>query len=299
MSLKYLSLTVGALALAACATSAERSPKPSGPAFTSDRFVVEASGQGEPIVFVPGLASSPRAFEGLTDDLPGSVHLVTVAGFGGTEPPADLDGFVQPIADELKRYLASEKATGAVLVGHSMGGVVSMLTAAQTERVRGVVVVDSVPFLSGFFQPGATPEQAAALRPAMTGQFAAMSDLQWAMFARQGLQTQSISEEGRARVSADSERANVAAQKAAFIDLMTTDYTEEFRMVDVPVLVLIPFDANIGFSKEAVMKRYEDQYTDMPWVTIKMIEGSRHFITYDQPEAFRAALDAFLEGGAK
>lgn len=301
MSTRFFSLAASALVLAACSTfsSAPAPVEAAAPAFSSDRFSVVASGEGEPIVFVPGLASSPRAFEGVTDDLPGSVHLVTVAGFGDTAAPAELDPFVQPIADELKRYLASERATNAVLVGHSMGGVVAMLTAAQTERVGGVVIVDSVPFLSGFFQPGATPEQAAALRPAMAAQFAGMTDLQWTLFARQGLMTQSISEEGRARVSADSERANVAAQQAAFIDLMTNDYTEVFRMVDVPVLVLVPFDETAGLPKETILQRYEEQYADMPWVRIKMIEGSRHFITFDQPEAFREALDAFLEGGSQ
>ena len=43
---------------------------------------------------------------------------------------------------------------------------------------------------------------------------------------------------------------------------------------------------------EATMKA---SYKSMPNVTLTRMEGSRHFIMYDQPEKFDAALEAFLK----
>lgn len=168
-----------------------------------------------------------------------------------------------------------------------------MLTAARSDRVASVLVVDAVPFLPALFGP-TSPEAAAAMRPGIDAQLAAQDDATWLAQARAGLPRQAISEPARARVLADAERADVAASKAAFAEMMTTDYAPMLAEVDVPVTVLVPYDPAMGLDRDAVLARYAAFYADVPGVTLKVVDGSRHFLMLDAPDAFADVLDEAL-----
>ena len=59
-------------------------------AFTSDRISVETRGSGPDVVLIPGLTSSPRAWESTVAAVPGyRYHLVQVAGFAGAPAEAN------------------------------------------------------------------------------------------------------------------------------------------------------------------------------------------------------------------
>lgn len=261
-----------------------------------DRFSVEVRGDGAPLVVIPGLTSSPRAFAVALDGLNAQQHLITVAGFAGVPAPSSIDPFIAPLAESITDYVDAAEATDVAVIGHSMGGVVAMLAAGQTDRISRVLIVDSVPFLPALFQPGASPERAAASRPFMQQQMANTSDEAWLAQVRAGLPRQARTSEAQELVYADSAASDTAAAKAAVIELMTTDYTEAFNSVDVPVTLLVPFDPTIGFGRDAVLARYEAQYAGVPNLTIRVVENSRHFIMLDQPSAFRAEVEQFLSG---
>lgn len=264
-----------------------------GPEWT-ERIGVEVEGEGADRVFIPGLTSSPKVFTKTTRDLGGELHMVTVQGFAGTEAPDDLSEFIGPVAKAMADYLETEGIEDASLIGHSMGGIVAMLAAEQSDRVGRVLIVDSVPFLPGLFTPGVTGEQAALMRPVLRQQMKRMTKETWMQTVRQGLPRQAVSDEAREAILKVSEESDFEAAKAAFVELMTTDYSEVFAKVEVPVTVLVPFDPSIGFSRAAVLSRYQDQYRDVPNVELRVIENSRHFVMMDQPEAFRTELERFL-----
>lgn len=258
------------------------------------RIAVVTRGDGPPVVFIPGLTSSPRAFEGVIEGLPVEAHLVTLAGFGGLSAPGNLDPFISPTVDDLTAYLEAENLSEVSIVGHSMGGVIAMMTAAQSDRVSRVLVVDAVPFLPALFNPASTASQAEAMRPMMRMQMAVTADEQYLEIVRQGLSRQAISEGAREQVMADVKRSDISAAKAAFVELMTTDYTDRLTDIDIPITVLVPFDPNTGFPREALLNRYQTQYDALPTSSLRVVEDSRHFIMLDQPAAFRAELDLFL-----
>ncbi|MCQ8183972.1 alpha/beta fold hydrolase [Parvularcula maris] len=260
------------------------------------RVMVEAEGTGPDVVLIPGLMSTPAVFEDTMSSLRIARHEVTAKGFGGTEAPDDLSAFVEPLANDLAAYLRSEEVEEAVLVGHSMGGVAAMLTAGRSRRISHVVIVDSVPFLAGLFNPNATPDGAAGSRELQRRQLDTLSPEAWLGMAKQGLSRQAMTEESQSKVFADVQTADTAAAKTAFLELMTTDYSAAFQKVDVPVTVLVPFDPSIGFPREAVLSRYEAQYRDMTNVEFRVIEPSRHFIMLDAPDAFRKEIERVLEG---
>ncbi|GGY47331.1 alpha/beta fold hydrolase [Parvularcula lutaonensis] len=287
-------LKAGAAFLALCALPAQGFAGPTdGPGWTK-RIEVNPQGKGRDIVFVPGLTSSPKVFARTTRDLPGELHFVTVKGFAGTEAPAELDPFVLPAAMAVSDYLEAEGITDAAIVGHSMGGIVAMLAANDTDRVSRVLIVDSVPFLPALFQPNVSPEAIAATRPLMKQQMKNLTREMWMATVRQGLPGQAISQEARERILKASGDSDFEAAKAAFVDLMTTDYSADFEAVTVPITVLVPYDERSGFARDLVVSRYEAQYADVPDVEIRVIDDSRHFIMFDQPDVFRAELERFL-----
>ena len=114
--------------------------------FTSRRILVTVRGAGHDVLLIPGLASGPAIWNGVLGALPGyRYHLVQVRGFAGL--PADANGsgpLLQPIADEIARYVASAGLKRPAIVGHSMGGTLAMLVGLKGLAGR-VMVVDMLP----------------------------------------------------------------------------------------------------------------------------------------------------------
>jgi pimeloyl-ACP methyl ester carboxylesterase len=75
---------------------------------------------------------------------------------------------------------------------------------------------------------------------------------------------------------------------------MMVDLRGQLGGIAAPVTVLVPWTAARG--EEAVLGFYRSEYTGTPALSVKGVGDSGHFIMLDQPEAFRAALTAFLAG---
>lgn len=105
----------------------------------------DATGSGpHPLVFVHGWCCNRAHMAGLFHHFAKTHHVIAVdlPGHGGTElagVPATFDAFSGVLAD----FMAAENLRDAVLIGHSMGGVLSVITAGRCpERVAGVVNLD-------------------------------------------------------------------------------------------------------------------------------------------------------------
>ncbi|MBU2396536.1 MAG: alpha/beta hydrolase, partial [Alphaproteobacteria bacterium] len=122
---------------------------PARVAFTSDRLSVEVVGAGPDVILIPGFASSREVWRVEAERLKAThrVHLVQLAGFAG-EPWVHGDGpFVQPMAEELARYVREAGLERPAVIGHSMGGMTGVLLAQQHPDLIGrVMSVDSLPF---------------------------------------------------------------------------------------------------------------------------------------------------------
>ena len=137
---------------------------PASAAFVSDRLSVEVEGHGPDVILIPGFGSSREVWRATADRLKAThrVHLVQLAGFAG-EPWSHDDGpFVQPVVDELDRYISDQGLEGPAVVGHSMGALVGLQLAQQhPEAVGKLMSVDSMPFFSSMFGPQVTAQSAA------------------------------------------------------------------------------------------------------------------------------------------
>lgn len=282
--------------LAALFSAESFGAEPSG-----DRIAVDISGEGTPVIFLPGLMSSPAVFADGIAALDGvAAHRTGFAGMAGVAPAeGPAAPYLEPAVAALVAHLEEAAPGGeARLVGHSMGGVVALLVAAERpDLVREVLVVDAVPFLPALFQPGISEAVARAQADAMAAQLEAAGDAQFEGFIRQGMPRQTASAAGAERIVADAMASDRGSVAAALRELMGTDFRPRIDGLAVPVTVLVPHHDGIGVPASAVLAAYEAQYAGVAEVTLTVVPDSRHFIMVDQPAAFIAALRAFIEGG--
>jgi len=82
----------------------------------------------------------------------------------------------------------------------------------------------------------------------------------------------------------------------ALYEDLTTDLRTDVAKIKTPTLVLYEYDATAKMPPaDAYESLVKDGYKPMPNVTLVRVEGSRHFIMYDQPAKFDAAVEGFLK----
>lgn len=255
----------------------------------------EVVGSGPDLVLVPGLGSPPAVWDGVKDSLAKDyrLHLVHVAGFAGRAPEGDPATLFARTEAEIIRHLDCEKVKSAAYAGHSMGGFLGLVLAADhPDRISRVVVVDSLPFYPLIFDPSLTPERTGAQAEATRRALLGMDAASFAASQRQGVQILVRDPAFHERVvqwTLDSDRASFAA---AVYTVMTNDMRPRLGTITTPVTVLAA--ANAYVPRAQVEKLYGDAYAGLPGVKLTIIEDSYHFIMFDQPAAFAAALRAVL-----
>ena len=288
-------LVAGSVALA---VRAEAAPVvQTSPAFASDRLSVEVVGSGPDVILIPGLASSREVWRAEAERLKAThrVHLVQLAGFAG-EPWVHGDGaFVEPVVDELARYIREAGLERPAVIGHSMGGLTAVLLAqAEPARVGKVMSVDSLPFFSAMFGPQVTAETA---RPFAAQAAAGILGADEAGFRAQQAQTaiglvrDPATREAMVEWSMATDRQAMAA---AIRDVMTTDARPGLAAMTTPVWALYASDADGGAPAAGADALWGREYAALPGVRLIRIDGSRHFIMADQPARFADLVDQFL-----
>lgn len=265
---------------------------------SSDRFVVETSGEGRPVVFIPGLTSSGAIFRDAGDQLINTQnHYVTLAGFGGQPAPENLEAFTGPAAEAIAGYIEAEDLNDITLVGHSMGGVISLMIAADlSHRVETILILDSVPFLAALGDPDADPDLVAQQRPLIEAQFGAMNEEQYLAMMRQGLPVQATSQEAQVRVWIDVAASDQTAVAVAAAEIFSGDFRPILPDVSASVTVMVPYNAYAQLSEEVWLERYETLYDGIDDLDMRLVNDSRHFIMLDQPEIFFDTLNALVGG---
>jgi len=287
-------LGVGAVAFA---VRAEPVPAVAQASFVSDRLSVEVVGSGPDVVLIPGFASSREVWRAEANRLKAThrVHLVQLAGFAG-EPWAYGDGpFVQPMADELARYVREAGLERPTIVGHSMGGMTAVLLAQRhPELVGRVMSVDSLPFFSALFGPQVTADTA---RPFADQAAAGMLAADEASFRTQqgqgaiGLARDPATRAAMVEWSMASDRRALAS---AIREVMTTDLRPGLAAMTTPVWAIYASDADGGAPAAMADALWSREYAALPGVRLIRVDGSRHFIMADQPARFAAIVDQFL-----
>jgi pimeloyl-ACP methyl ester carboxylesterase len=267
------------------------------PAFASDRLSVEVIGSGPDVILIPGFASSREVWRAEAERLQAThrVHLVQLAGFAG-EPWTHGDGaFVQPVADQLVRYIGEAGLERPAVIGHSMGGMTGVLLAQQHPELLGrVMSVDSLPFFSAMFGPQVTAE---AARPFADQAAAGILSADEASFrAQQGQTAIGMARDPATRTAMVdwSMASDRRAMASAIREVMTTDLRPGLAAMTTPVWAVYAADADGGAPAALADGLWGREYADLPGVRLVRVDGSRHFIMADQPVRFAEIVDQFL-----
>ncbi len=261
---------------------------------------VQTIGKGTPVILVPGLSSPRAVWAGVVPGLAKShrVYVVQVNGFGGDDPRANLSsGMLDGIVADLHTLIGQSKLGKPAIVGHSMGGLVSlMLAKAHPGDVGKLMIVDSLPYIGEIFAPGATvatlEPQAKAMRDGMAAAYGKPANVaaNEALAARMALKPAS-----RTRVAEWAAKADARVSAQAMYEDLTTDLRPDMASIAAPITLVYPWNA-VGPTKPVADALYRKAYAAAPHVTFVDIGDAAHFVMLDQPVAFQAALDAFLRG---
>lgn len=272
--------------LVACGGSAPKLTEPEAPdpddvfadkaGFEPTSFAVEVVGEGRPIIFIPGLGCPGEVWDATAAHLDGyESHILTLAGFAGTEPiDKPLSATVRK---ELTRYIRSHRMKKPVVVGHSMGGFIAFWIASNfPENTGPVIIVDAGPALSGDLA------EAKQLRE----KWRDASDAEFAQKARFMYQGMARNKQALAPFAARAAKSDRKALGDAIFEMMRTNLVEDMAKIESPVLLVLAD----GYFKTRIQKQVagirDKQIVILP---------TGHFVMLDDPEAFYAAVDAFLE----
>ena len=256
---------------------------------------IQSTGQGAPVVLIPGLASPRAVWDGIAPELARGhrVLLVQVNGFGGDDPGANVrdgqrDALLAGIVDDLSTYLRAHRIERPAVIGHSMGGLIGMLLVkGHPDQVGRLMVVDALPFFGVLMGPNATLE---TVRPIA-------AQLRTALQAQSGPQpvpaSMTLTEAGRARVGGWMNAANHQVTGQAIYE----DATSDLRG-DVPAIGQVPTTVLYAVSDPARADMFRSifagAYAAAPSIQVIPVENSAHFIMLDQPARFAGLVAAFL-----
>ncbi len=268
-------------------------------------FESKVVGEGEPLIFIPGLTCPGEVWDETVEKYSENYecHVLSLAGFAGT-PAVELDGkYLQTVKDELILYIRDHQLKNTVVVGHSLGGFLAMWLASEVgDEISGLVLVDSLPFMSAIMNPAATEESAKPMAEQVRqGLLNAPGGEAAENYVRQMLSSL-MSDEEKIEIALNWNLASDTPTVAqAMYEMQTTDLRQEIANVKVPTLIMGSWIAyqNYGSTMESTAAIFNRQYQAIPDFELVMSEAGKHFIMWDDFEMFMEKTDSFLAGLSK
>jgi pimeloyl-ACP methyl ester carboxylesterase len=243
-------------------------------------------GRGQPVVLLHGWINSWAVWREtmiyLAEQRRFKVYALDFWGFGESAktktPPFKISSYVSMV----EQFMETMGIQQAPVIGHSMGGTVSLtLTLEHPERVRKVAVVGSPivgSSLNLLLKMGSIPWIANTLFriPVM------LRLVVWFVLAGDSKRVQHMIFRDVSRTSAESFFRSIG-------DLWRTDLRPRVGQISIPTLGIYGVHDNIVNPDQS-----QALAAGVPQSSIAMLDKSRHFPMLDEPEMFRRALLDFL-----
>jgi N-formylmaleamate deformylase len=253
------------------------------PPLEPTRFSVQVRGTGPDVILIPGLTSGREVWNSTVAAVPGyRYHLIQVSGFAGEPARANARGpVVEPLAEEVARYIAARGLIHPAIVGHSMGGTIAMMIGARHPELAGrIMVVDMLPQPAGLFGDTADGPLANSLRNWMgtPGGRRLVGSL---------LNLFSPPESSHSRSNPD-----VVAQSMQ--ELSAMDLGSQLPRIRAPLTIV--YASPDPRAAATIDRSFAAAYARARGARLVRIDRSGHMVMLDQPARFQAALREFLAG---
>lgn len=255
-------------------------------------------GKGQPMILIHGMSCSADVWKEVTERYRHQyeIHLVTLKGFGNQES-VSADHYLKAVRDELIAYVKKNKLKNTILMGHSMGGFLSLWAAAEApDLFAKIISVDGIPYFPVLQMPGITAESAKAVVDQMQSSMSNMDDDMYRQQQNMIVASMIATESKRQPVVEMGMNSNRKVIGQAYGEMFTTDIRPEMAKVKTPVLVLGAWAAYemYGSSKQTVEASFKAQCKDIANAEIAVADKAYHFIFYDEPEWFYSKVDKFI-----
>jgi N-formylmaleamate deformylase len=268
-------------------------------------FSVTVTGQGKPMILIPGLASSGDTWAGTVAHLKAryTCYVLTLAGFAGVPPVAP--PLLSKVRGGLATLIEQRHLIRPVIVGHSLGGNIALDFAARYPQLAGpVIIVDSLPFYAGAWFQAKNLDQAKPIIARMRQFMESETPAQYEATARSGVQVKYMvtSPKRLQEIIGWSLASDPKTVNEAFIELVSHDLRPELAHITSPTLVLGTWKGfrqqiqqyHANLTRADFVATFKSQYTLLPHLHFTMCDTARHFIMFDDPNWFYSQLDAFL-----
>lgn len=257
---------------------------------TAFPFDVKTVGEGKKnLVLIPGLSCSGDVWNETTDRYKKEYkcYVITFHGFAGH--PADAETSYKNWENMIAKYIKDNKIEKPVIIGHSIGGGLAMLLAADYPNlIEKIVVVDALPCLAALQNPAfaanPNPDCSATVK-----QFTAMDDKQFAAMQKQNMPSLIADTVHLAQVVDWSLRSDRKAMAEIYCQFFNTDMRNTISAVKCPSLVLL--EGAFAGMKEVIA----DQYKNMKTADLEYATKGLHFVMYDDTVWYFQQLDRFLK----
>lgn len=279
--------------LVACSSAAP--PPPAAPpaakaaTFSPTAFSVKVSGAGRPVIFIPGLASPGEVWDGTVAHLGGKVqaHVLTLAGFAG-QPPIQ-GPFMQQVHDQIVQYIDANHLERPIIVGHSLGGVMSLWLAETDPAIGGVVDIDGLPFLPAVMDPTTTSDKAMQMAAAMRKEMLDAPHDQFVGFMHQFLGG-AVADPAQVKMLDDAAaRSDQATVANAFAELMSKDLRPDLAKINAPVIIIAAGESQL--PKDQLEHGWKTQVDPIPNHQLIIVDGAKHFVMLDKPDEVYQQVD--------
>lgn len=274
-----------------------------GPALMaqSDAFEVRLTGQGPDMIFIPGHSCDGAVWTETVEYYAPhyTCHVLTLAGYAGTEPLPQDSSFLETYRDAIAAYIERLPEGKAILVGHSIGGFLGLKLALDyPERLTGLIVVDALPFLSAVQNPDAKASEVSMDIPSMVAFRKGLSREQYDPYQRRSLASMIRTEARIDTVLEWSWRTDPLTGFQTMYELMKEDLRPRMAEIKTPTLVLGAYGWDGPMAQNFPLERsqaiYKGQYGDHPALSLYICEAARHFIMYDDFDCMTGQMDTFL-----
>jgi len=261
---------------------------------------VKTEGKGTAVIFIPGLNSNANVFNETCAAIKSNYqcHLVQLPGFAGLAPIATDRDFLINMRDKIEHYVQTKKLKKVNLVGHSLGGTLSLMIAQHSpDLVNKVVIIDALPFYSAIQNPTATAElmkpQAEQMRNMMLNQ----PREDYLKYGAQNLAGMSNNPERIKTLTEWLKTSDSATTASAMYSMMITDLRKSIADIKAPTLVLGAWAAykNFGATKESTKAIFTTQYAELKNVDVRISDTGYHFLMWDDATWVNQQINDFLK----